>query len=105
MVSSESIADVSSTTADAVVEEKIDYVGELSDRRYSLVEDLRGHHFQSTSVPPTRALVRRLAQEFTDLSRSLPVTLDSSVFLRTKESQLNLARMLVIAPDQTPCMF
>lgn len=95
-------ADSAPSTACSAASTLADYVRLLAPLRYDVVEDFRSHHYQATSIHAGRPLIRRLAQEFTDLSRSLPLNVDSSVFLRTKESALNFAQMLIIAPDATP---
>ena len=40
--------------------------------------------------------------EYSDLSKSLPLTPDSSVFLRYHESKMAFCQVLIIAPDGTP---
>ena len=40
--------------------------------------------------------------EFADLSQSLPIHFESSVFLRTCEARLSHAKILIMAPVGTP---
>jgi len=50
----------------------------------------------------TRQFIRRVACEFSDLSRSLPLTEDSSVFVRVDPERLQYVQMMITAPMGTP---
>jgi len=49
----------------------------------------------------TPKFLRRLQSEYIDLSKSLPIHLDASVFVRAKESNISLAQMMII-PSNGP---
>ena len=59
------------------------------------------HHFTSTSRPLTANLMRRIAKENGIIQQSLP----DGVFVRTWESRLDLLRVLIIGPHDTPYEF
>eukprot|EP00903_Cladosiphon_okamuranus_P005775 g5723.t1 len=70
------------------------------------MEDLAGFYFRSESDKtlnrgnPQR--VKRLGQEHADLSQSLPLSLSSSVFVRTHEEQMDWMQVMISGPDDTP---
>jgi hypothetical protein len=72
--------------------------------RFGSVDDLSSSIYAREAVPCSlpRTLVKRLAKEYADLSRSLPVSAGSSVLVRHQESALHQAQMLVLAPEGTP---
>jgi len=49
----------------------------------------------------TPKFLRRLQSEYIDISKSLPIHLDASVFVRAKESNISLAQMMII-PSNGP---
>ena len=59
------------------------------------------HHFTSTSRPLTASLMRRIAKENEIIQQSLP----DGVFVRTWESRLDLLRVLIVGPHDTPYEF
>ena len=59
------------------------------------------HHFTSTSQPLTATLMRRIAKENGIIQQSLP----DGVFVRTWESRLDLLRVLIVGPHDTPYEF
>ncbi|XP_049817886.1 baculoviral IAP repeat-containing protein 6 isoform X3 [Aethina tumida] len=64
------------------------------------------HHFESNArgtseqSHPTR--VKRIAQEAVTLSTSLPLSYSSSVFVRYDTSRLDVMKVLIIGPSDTP---
>ncbi|CAH0552135.1 unnamed protein product [Brassicogethes aeneus] len=64
------------------------------------------HHFESNArltgeqSHPTR--VKRIAQEAVTLSNSLPLSFSSSVFVRYDTSRLDVMKVLIIGPSDTP---
>ena len=56
------------------------------------------HHFHNTSVNLTANLMRRIQKEYAILGSSLP----DGVYVRTWESRLDLLRVLIIGPRDTP---
>lgn len=54
----------------------------------------------STCVAPRR--IKRLAQEAVTLSSSLPLSYSSSVFLRTDTDRLDIMKVLIVGPEDTP---
>ena len=59
------------------------------------------HQFTSTTRPLTANLMRRIAKENGILQQSLP----DGVFVRTWESRLDLLRVLIVGPHDTPYEF
>ncbi len=43
-----------------------------------------------------------MATEYSDLSKSLPISSASSVFMRVHESKMAFAQMMIVAPPDTP---
>jgi len=82
------------------------YVGLLSSRKFRDVPDFKQHHYWKKKATHPGALsrqcMRRLQTEFADLSKSLPLHPDSSVFMRVKESDMSLAQVLIFGPTDTP---
>ncbi|KAF2475493.1 uncharacterized protein BDR25DRAFT_301135 [Lindgomyces ingoldianus] len=56
------------------------------------------HHYLSTNPTSSTTLTRRIAKEHKILRSSLP----SGIFVRTWESRLDLLRILIIGPSDTP---
>ncbi len=80
-----------------------EYVAALEPFRFDEVEKFAAHHFQSSGDSSGgSAWVRHLATEYADLSKSLPITSDSSVFMRVHESKMGLAQMMIIPASDTP---
>jgi len=77
------------------------YLEKMVELRFAEVESFGGNH-QFTPTTVTRGCLRRMASEYSDLSTSLPITYDSSVFLRVCESKMNQCQMLIIPADNTP---
>jgi baculoviral IAP repeat-containing protein 6 len=73
----------------------------MSELRFGEIESFGSHKFTAPSSV-TRGCVRRMASEYSDLSSSLPITYDSSVFLRVCETKMNLCQMLIIPAEHTP---
>ncbi|CAM9916737.1 unnamed protein product [Ectocarpus sp. 6 AP-2014] len=82
------------------------YRGTMAPLQYVEVEDLVGFCFKAESSKtanrgnPQR--VKRLGQEHADLSQSLPLSLSSSVFVRTHEDQMDWMQVMISGPDDTP---
>ncbi|XP_053375851.1 baculoviral IAP repeat-containing protein 6-like isoform X2 [Mercenaria mercenaria] len=64
------------------------------------------HHYENSVKAageinnPTR--IRRLAQEAVTLSTSLPLSVSSSVFVRCDEERLDIMKVLITGPEDTP---
>jgi len=83
------------------------YIAAMTPHRFGMeVEKFDHHHHWSSCIEDAKALsnvwIRRLATEFSDLSKSLPISGDSSVFMRVHSSKMGFAQMLIIAPEGTP---
>jgi hypothetical protein len=59
-------------------------------------------HVMCCGVVGCRGWVRHLATEYSDLSKSLPISSASSVFMRVHESKMAFAQMMIVAPPDTP---
>ena len=63
------------------------------------------HHYKqqikSDSAPGNKKM-KRLVQELSVLSTSLPLHPDSSVFLRVDEQRIDICKVLITGPDNTP---
>nr|KAG5700866.1 hypothetical protein BaRGS_012273 [Batillaria attramentaria] len=91
----------------------ISLMGKLQFDTYELVTDEgRGlkfnipHHFESnvkaSGAFNNPARTRRLAQEAVTLSTSLPLSYNSSVFVRCDEERLDIMKVLITGPSDTP---
>ena len=79
------------------------YAARLDDlQRFAFVGEFSGHKFGAQAADVSRAVFKRVHQEYQDLSRALPVSRSSSVILRANESKSYLARMLITGPEDTP---
>jgi len=84
------------------------YVDLMSLHRFNEVESFSHHHYSSKSNKGTtvsRATIKRLASEYSDLSVSLPITADSSILVRVHEKDLTMAQMLIMPGEHTPYAF
>ncbi|XP_048586023.1 baculoviral IAP repeat-containing protein 6 isoform X2 [Nematostella vectensis] len=75
----------------------------------SKLEFVVGYHFASalrsavsSGDPGSPARARRLAQEISSLSTSLPLSSSSSVFVRCDEDRLDVMKVLITGPAETP---
>lgn len=71
--------------------------------RFSVLEDEAplDHHFFGLSRPLTAELMRRIMKEHRIMQSSLP----DGIFVRTWESRLDLLRVLIVGPFDTPYEF
>ena len=71
--------------------------------RFSVLEDAppSDHHFFGSSRPLTADLMRRVIKEHNIMQSSLP----DGIFVRTWESRLDLLRVLIVGPFDTPYEF
>lgn len=91
----------------------VDYVSILSLYRFGEVDTFTSHHYfkqysssaSSSSSVPNRQWVKRLASEYADLNKSLPIHPLSSAWLRYKEDAMAFSQFLIAAPDDTPYGF
>ncbi|KAH3764663.1 Ubiquitin-conjugating BIR-domain enzyme [Pelomyxa schiedti] len=77
------------------------YISQMEPLMFDVVTmDLRGHHYHSHSSTgtPNKNKVMRLAQEQATLSTALPITLDSSVFVRVDSNNMDFMRALITGP-------
>jgi len=72
--------------------------------RFDEVKKFTTHKFSGSGGQGSanRAWIRRVASEYADLAKSLPMEYDSSCFMRVHESDMSLAQLLVIGPEGTP---
>jgi len=75
----------------------------LKNYRFRYINDFNSHHYvnDTKSQVSTPKFLRRLQSEYIDLSKSLPIHLDASVFVRAKESNISLAQMMIM-PSNGP---
>nr|CAH7748378.1 unnamed protein product [Callosobruchus chinensis] len=118
MVESDSIFDSSSLidkkTVTSMEEYYIKVMKNLQFSSYEMITELPegtikfviSHHFESNVLTtgeqshPTR--VKRIAQEAVTLSTSLPLSYSSSVFVRYDTSRLDVMKVLITGPAETP---
>ncbi|KAK3718781.1 hypothetical protein QZH41_014030 [Actinostola sp. cb2023] len=81
----------------------------VSEEDNDRLEFTISYHFASTLRSATSngemgspARARRLAQEITSLSTSLPLSSSSSVFVRCDETRLDIMKVLITGPAETP---
>eukprot|EP00727_Mastigamoeba_balamuthi_P011456 m51a1_g6933 putative baculoviral iap repeat-containing protein 6 (567) ;mRNA; r:197739-199553 len=68
------------------------------------MQNKEAHHFAGASAGPlTRQAAVRIAQEQAVLAQSLPLNVDSSVFVRVDEDDMSLLRFLVTGPMAADC--
>lgn len=85
---------------------KQQYEGFLGKLRFDVGESsmLEHHHYQSLvgQTQPSRTKILRLAQEQSALANSLPISYESSVFVRVDPNHMDVLQVLIAAPDDTP---
>jgi baculoviral IAP repeat-containing protein 6 len=82
-----------------------EYVKQLTPYKFKEVEKFTYQKYYSqyaNEQPTNRAWIKRLATEYSDLSKSLPINPSSSVFMRVLSDKMAFAQMLIFAPDETP---
>ncbi|XP_014667326.1 PREDICTED: baculoviral IAP repeat-containing protein 6-like [Priapulus caudatus] len=75
------------------------------DSHETELEKPRAHNYATLftkTAPPNPAQVMRIAQELLSLSTSLPLDLESAIFVRTDDDKINMMRALIIGPEGTP---
>ncbi|KAL4237916.1 Baculoviral IAP repeat-containing protein 6 [Mactra antiquata] len=77
----------------------------VTDEGNSVKFNVRHHYEKSVKAAgdvknPTR--IRRLAQEAVTLSTSLPLSVSSCVFVRCDEERLDIMKVLITGPEDTP---
>jgi len=82
------------------------YIRNMKKLQFDIVNiDIKGHHY-SNSISKGGAVskekVLRLAQEQGSISTSLPLTYSSSVFVRIDEQHMDVMKVLITGPDDTP---
>jgi len=87
-----------SSGGDSKLDRAEKYVKSLSEHRFKYVDDLPNHHYahQATAGKPSRELVKRLQAEYRDLSKSLPIHPNASIFMHVSSKNMQLARMVII---------
>jgi ubiquitin-protein ligase len=98
---SESSVDADCTLSDSK-DSDAEYLAVLRGLQFDYVDTLSGYHYRSKTSKLTRKAMKRLAMEYGDLSKSLPLTNESAIFLRVHEEEFNRCQMLIIAPTDTP---
>lgn len=88
---------------DATVEQDVQtlYRSKLAPLRFDLVESLENHPY-SSNAQSTKLNMKTLFQELSSFGTALPVEYGSSIFVRAVESRLDLLRVLIIGPEDTP---
>lgn len=82
-----------------------DYEALMRELCFGSIEEMTEfgpHKYQKKAVRVRRKLMKRLAAEFTDLTNSLPIHHESSVFFRYCDEKMTHAQMLIIPADGTP---
>mgnify|MGYP001792943449 CR=1 FL=1 len=79
------------------------------DMSTSAVKLIHHHHYemsirQANIASGNNARTRRLAQEAVTLSTSLPLSASSSVFVRCDEERMDVMKVLITGPADTPYM-
>jgi baculoviral IAP repeat-containing protein 6 len=75
--------------------------------QYGEVELLSGYHYNDqlaklSSGANLKARIKRLAQEHSDFSHTLPLSLSSSVWLRASAERMDALQFVISGPDDTP---
>lgn len=77
---------------------RFDYVSMKVDNKYE-------HHYSSSVQPsaqPSSAKLVRLAQEFADMSNSLPIEHTNSIFVRADKDRVDVMKAMVMGAKGTP---
>jgi baculoviral IAP repeat-containing protein 6 len=82
------------------------YMRYMKKLQFDIVNiDVKGHHYNSQMVKGgavSKEKVLRLAQEQGSISTSLPLNFSSSVFVRIDEQHMDVMKVLITGPDDTP---
>jgi len=66
--------------------------------RYDLVQDFSDHHFRDAPTVIGRTILTRILRECGSLRTNLP----DNVYVRSYEGRMELMRVMIIGPDDTP---
>jgi ubiquitin-protein ligase len=80
------------------------YKRALRDLQYAELDDISGYHYTNslgTSLANTKG-IRRLASEHSDWPSSLPLFLNSSIWIRASSQRMDVVRFLISGPEGTP---
>jgi len=79
------------------------YQSQLGPLRFDGVDSMRNHlYLVKVPTPPPSLDARRLFKELSSYRRALPVEYGSSCFCRVLNSRLDLLRVMITGPDDTP---
>mmetsp|Transcript_25288 Transcript_25288/g.50445 ORF Transcript_25288/g.50445 Transcript_25288/m.50445 type:complete len:547 (-) Transcript_25288:2170-3810(-) len=79
------------------------YLEALGPLRFDTVEEMPNHHFlKNSQAAPSTTNARLLFKELTAYRNALPVEYGSSCFCRVIDSRLDLLRVMITGPDDTP---
>ena len=86
-----------------------EYARVMANDRFAFVPDFASHAARAggqsrtaSHAPAPPALVRHLAREYAGLAAALPTSEHASIFVRASESDVRLAKALLIGPPDTP---
>jgi ubiquitin-protein ligase len=84
-------------------QEHVDYVKQMSEMKFDMIKFKSDFNVKSAVLPGSnKTTIRRMAQEYTSLMKDLPITWDSSVFIRANEDDTRCMKVLIIGPPETP---
>jgi len=85
------------------VDEEPSYKSSLSPLQVTTVDKFKTHAFIGQKPGPISAKwQKRLAAEFRSMNQTLPLETHGSIFVRWSETQLNLFKVLIVAPLDSP---
>ncbi len=95
-----------------VVNKESQYTQLMKPLQFADADSLHQYHYvshlstssssSSSTSSAFKARGKRLAQEYADLSHSLPLSLSSSVWLRVSASRMDALQFLISGPENTP---
>lgn len=78
------------------------YMKEMRSLQFGEVSSFNYHKYSANNIVVTRPWIKRVTAEYADLSRSLPLTACSSVFMRVHEEKMGMVQFMIAAPEDTP---
>jgi ubiquitin-protein ligase len=105
--SSSSSSSSSSNSSSTSNDNEAEYKAKMLPLQYGENDVLSSYHYRANLLTSNmgsnvKSRVKRLAQEHSDLSHSLPVSLSSSVWLRCSAERMDAVQFMISGPEDTP---
>eukprot|EP00596_Hydrurales_sp_CCMP1899_P003448 CAMPEP_0119034432 /NCGR_PEP_ID=MMETSP1177-20130426/1418_1 /TAXON_ID=2985 /ORGANISM="Ochromonas sp, Strain CCMP1899" /LENGTH=870 /DNA_ID=CAMNT_0006991857 /DNA_START=320 /DNA_END=2929 /DNA_ORIENTATION=- len=100
-------ADSSSSSSTVSTSEEALYINTMRSLQYAESDHLSGYYYRNLLTTDNmganlKKRIKRLGQEHSDLSQALPLSLSSSVWLRSSAERMDALQFMISGPEDTP---